>query len=142
MITNKTSIRKTIYIDEDTVKRCGILFGEADVDSFSQFVTKALNTYIDRLITENHSVFLTDEMKKTLQDEIRPIASRLSKGLYRYAIEIDMLSQILAYSSNLSSEIIDEIRKRAKRHVTVMRGKIDIQQLLNDDWIDNEVDEY
>lgn len=53
MNETNNAVRKTVYLDEELTKRCEILFGEADVSSFSQFVTKALETYIDRLICEN-----------------------------------------------------------------------------------------
>lgn len=48
MKETNNAVRKTVYLDEELTKRCEILFGEADVSSFSQFVTKALETYIDR----------------------------------------------------------------------------------------------
>ena len=48
MNETNNAVRKTVYLDEELTKRCEILFGEADVSSFSQFVTKALETYIDR----------------------------------------------------------------------------------------------
>lgn len=66
MNETNNAVRKTVYLDEELTKRCEILFGEADVSSFSQFVTKALETYIDRLICENHSPFLTEELSKAI----------------------------------------------------------------------------
>ena len=124
MNETNNAVRKTVYLDEELTKRCEILFGEADVSSFSQFVTKALETYIDRLICENHSPFITEELVKAIQDEVRPIASRMSKGLYRYAVILDMLCQIIAYQDTEWSNV-----RMAKT-----RGNINLKELLDDNW--------
>ena len=55
-----TPLRKTIYTDEETVKRCEILFGEAKVDSFSAFVAKALDSYIRQLASLEIALPLRD----------------------------------------------------------------------------------
>lgn len=35
------------------------------------------------LVTDQPHSFISEELAKTIRDEVRPIASRLSKGLYR-----------------------------------------------------------
>lgn len=133
MKETNNAVRKTVYLDEELTKRCEILFGEADVSSFSQFVTKALETYIDRLICENHSPFITKELTQAIKDEVRPMASRLSKGLYRYAIILDMLCQIVAYQdTDWSESELEYVRKQANVRVAKMRGDIDLKKLLDD----------
>lgn len=133
MKETNNAVRKTVYLDEELAKRCEILFGEADVTSFSQFVTKALETYIDRLICENHSPFITKELTQAIKDEVRPMASRLSKGLYRYAIILDMLCQIVAYQdTDWSESELEYVRKQANVRVAKMRGDIDLKKLLDD----------
>lgn len=133
MKETNNAVRKTVYLDEELTKRCEILFGEADVSSFSQFVTKALETYIDRLICENHSPFITKELTQAIKDEVRPMASRLSKGLYRYAIILDMLCQIVAYQdTDWSESELEYVRRQANVRVAKMRGDIDLKKLLDD----------
>lgn len=135
MNETNNAVRKTVYLDEELTKRCEILFGEADVSSFSQFVTKALETYIDRLICENHSPFITEELVKAIQDEVRPIASRMSKGLYRYAVIIDMLCQIIAYQdTEWSPHELEYVRKQANVRMAKTRGNINLKELLDDNW--------
>ena len=94
---HKNTLRTSIYTDEETLTRCRVLFGEAGVTSFSQFVKKAIDCYIERLVAENHSAFLAKEIRQAVRNELRPITARLSKGLYRYAVLLDMLCQIIAY---------------------------------------------
>ena len=48
----KQKLRTTIYIDEELVKRAEILFGEAKVNSFSAFASKAIEAYITKLVID------------------------------------------------------------------------------------------
>ena len=131
----KNPVRTTVYLDEEILRRCHILFGEAKVVSFSSFVRKALDCYIDYLVTDQPHSFISEELAKTIRDEVRPIASRLSKGLYRYAVLIDMLCQIIAYQdTEWSAEQLEYVRKFANARVAKSRGTIDLKTLLDDHW--------
>lgn len=142
MNENKNAVRKTVYMDEELERRCEILFGEAGAKSFSDFVSKALEFYIDNLITGAHGNLLTEELSQAIRDEVRPIASRLSKGLYRYAVMLDMLCQIIAYQdTHWTPDDLELLRRFANVRVAKMRGKIDLEALLNDNGFRNEREE-
>ena len=129
----KKPVRTTIYLDEETMRRCQALFEEAKTDTFSAFVRNALNCYIDYLVTDQPHSFISEELAKTIRDEVRPIASRVSKGLYRYAVLIDMLCQIIAYQdTEWSAQELEYVRKFANARVAKSRGMIDLKTLLDD----------
>ena len=135
-------IRKTISLDKELLSACEVLYGEAGVDNFTQFTVNALQIYTDSLLSQKQRPLLAREVRKALKDEVRSIASRLSKGLYRYAILLDMMCQIAAclnFSGDTS--ILEKFRKNANIRVAEMRGQIDIKSIIDDDWIDYMVDE-
>ena len=67
-----------------------------------------------------------------LADEVKPIAVRLSKALYRYAIELDMLTQVMAYAE-IPYDAMDEIRREANQRVARMRGAVDLNVLFQEE---------
>ena len=89
----KNTVRKTVSLDQELVDQCGMLFASAGADNFSQYVSMALEKYNDILISETQSSLLTNEMRGAIRKELGPITSRLSRGLYRYGVLIDMLCQ-------------------------------------------------
>ena len=128
-------IRKTISLDKELLSTCEALYGEAGVDNFTQFAASALQMYTEHLLGSKESPFLSREIRKTIKDEVRPIATRLSKGLYRYAVLLDMMCQIAAclnFSGDAS--ILEEFRKNANIRIAKMRGYIDIQSIVDDTW--------
>ena len=135
-------IRKTISLDKELLSTCEALYGEAGVDNFTQFTASALQMYTEYLLGKKESPFLSREIRKTIKDEVRPIATRLSKGLYRYAVLLDMMCQIAA-CLNFSGDdsILEEFRKKANIRVAKIRGYIDIQSIVDDTWIEYMQDE-
>ena len=135
-------IRKTVSLDKEMISICEALYGEAGVDNFTQFTINALQMYTEHLLGKKESAFLSREIRKTIKDEVRPIAARLSKGLYRYAILLDMMCQIAAclnFSGDAS--ILEEFRRNANIRVAKMRGQIDIQSIVDDTWTEYMRDE-
>ena len=81
MENKPTPKRVSIYTDEGLIQRASILYGEAGVENYSQFVRKATEAYIDRLILGSHGPELSEAIRKAVADEVRPIATRLAKAL-------------------------------------------------------------
>ena len=130
MSNAKEPIRKTIYIEEELVKKAGILFGVAEVDSFSAFVTKAIDSYITRLVADKSASYLTEEVRKVIKDELATIKSRLSRSLYKYAVELNMLAQAVAYQHEFSRWDIRDMRNEAQAYVAQTNGVIRVEDLL------------
>lgn len=142
MKEKREAIRKTISLDKDLLSTCEVLYSEAGVDNFTQFTVNALQMYTEYLLSQKQRPLLAREVRKALKDEVRPIASRLSKGLYRYAILLDMMCQIAACLNFAGdTSILEKFRKNANVRVAKMRGQIDIKSIIDDGWIDCMVDE-
>lgn len=136
--TPQEGIRKTIYIDEKLFKQAEMMYSMADVNSFSAFVAKAIENYIAQLMVKNHGSLLSEEITKAIDNALAPLDRRLSKALYRYAIELDMLSQFVGYQHDFSYEDITYIRKEARLRVAQMRGKIDVGELIGEPTEDDD----
>ena len=86
----------------------------------------------------SNNELLTEEIKKAIDDALAPIDRRLSKALYRYAEELDMLSQFVGFDNDFSWEQIEYIRKEAGRRIAQMRGKIDVGDIIGEMSTENE----
>jgi hypothetical protein len=139
----KNTVRKTVSLDQGLVDQCGMLFASAGADNFSEYVTMALKKYNDILISQTQSSLLTNEMRGAIRKELGPITSRLSKGLYRYGVLIDMLCQMLSYMQFAGGdEIMNQFHKRANARMGRTRGHIDLQGILDDTWEAYQQEDY
>ncbi len=134
-------LRTTIYIDEQLVNRSEILFGEAEVNSFSAFASKAIENYITKLVIDKNGDLLSGEIKKAIKNELSPIGTRVSKGLYRYAVEFDTLIQIIGELYEFNPKSLEGYRTKAEGHVYKLKGKIDYSALLGNQFAEEEENE-
>lgn len=133
MENNESGLRKTVLLDRELVSKCETMYGEANVTSFTQFVKQALELYIDYLISGNHGALLSKGIQDMIHSELSIINHRLSKSLYRYAIELDMLCQMLAsVVEEEPSYYLEQIRKEANARVAMMRGKVCLEEITED----------
>ncbi len=137
-------VRKTVYIDESLFNQAKALEYLAGVDSFSAFVSKALKQYISQLMLGIHAEALTKDIKKAIANALNPINVRLSKSLYRYAVQLDMLSQFVGYQNEFNWREIEAVRKEAQENVAKMRGQIDVGKIIGEMNPENaeDYDEY
>ena len=54
----------------------------------------------------------------------------ISKGLFRYAVELDMITRILAQRMHISNRELDEMRTEAINNVRRTRGKVHLDKIL------------
>ena len=55
---------------------------------------------------------------------------RISKGLFRYAVELELIMKILADEKHFSKERLEEMRKEAINNVRRTRGKVRLDDLF------------
>ena len=56
--------------------------------------------------------------------------TKISKGLFRYAVEVEMLIAILAGVFEVSKNELKDIRREAVNNVRRTRGKINLDDLI------------
>ena len=139
MDKKQTDIRKTVLLDEELVQQCERLYSVAGVNNFSQFVKQALSQYTEILVMGNYQDLLSKQVKKEIAAQLKPINSRLSMSLYRYAVELDMLCQLVGYAcTDFTEGELEYVRRAANVRVAKNRGYIDVPTLLQEEIEEDE----
>ena len=59
--------------------------------------------------------------------------TKISKGLFRYAVEVEMIIMILSNLTDIPEKILKEYRKEAVRNVRRTKGKLNLEELIQRD---------
>lgn len=54
----------------------------------------------------------------------------ISKGLFRYAVQLEMVMRVLAELSEYTPEQVEEMRREAIHNVRRTRGKVNLEDIL------------
>ncbi len=139
MEKTKKSARKTVNLDEELVRECMVLMESTGDQSFSEYVGKALRQYNTWVLTGKENTALTRQISAAIRNELRGIETRLSKGLYRYAVFLDVMGQVItACTGGFSEYEINRMYGAAKSRAAKTRGVVDLGVLTG--VMDHEVD--
>ncbi len=118
-----------ISLDDETLELCDE-YAEKTSRSRSDFISKAIREYISSLEVGKQKNIIA----KNLADEIvkgsEAGVTKISKGLFRYAVELEMVIMILSELTDIPLKVIAEYRKEAVRNVRRTRGKVNLDDLI------------
>ena len=122
--------RISLYLDKDTVKKADKMMKEHGYRSRNEFCTAALENFIaDELLQENVSA-LSDKLARAMAEMSEDNAKLISKGLFRYAVQLEMVMRMIATLSDISDEEVENMRREAINNVRRTRGKVNLKDII------------
>lgn len=122
--------RISLYIDKDLVKKADKIIKDYGFKSRNDFYSCAVENFIaDELLKENKSV-ISDKLSKAIADCSEDNAKAISKGLFRYAVQLEMVMRMIAEQFDYRKDEIEDMRKEAINNVRRTRGKINLIDII------------
>lgn len=123
-------VKKTsISLDEETFQLCEKYAAE-NSKSRSEFIATAIQKYVSDLEIGRQKNIIAKELADEIVKGSEAGVTKISKGLFRYAVEVEMIIMILSELADIPPEIMEEYRKEAIRNVRRTRGKINLDDLI------------
>lgn len=133
-------IRTGIYVSADVLAECDDYCSKNEI-SRSEMIEQALNLFLATRKIENKSEVLVPELAKCIAKASDEGITKISKGLFRYAVEVEMLIAILADTFDVSKNELKDIRREAVNNVRRTRGKINLDDLITRSYAEGITDE-
>ncbi len=118
-----------ISLDKETLQLCDKYAAEYS-RSRSEFIAAAIQKYVSDLELGKQKNIIAKELAVEIIKGSEAGVTKISKGLFRYAVEVEMIIMILSELANIPLEIMEEYRKEAIRNVRRTRGKINLDDLI------------
>jgi len=122
--------RISLYLDKSVVKKADKIIKEYGFSSRNEFYTKAVENFIaDEILQQNEDV-LADKIARAVAALSEDNAKAISKGLFRYAVQLEMVMRIIAQLSDFKDDEVEEMRREAINNVRRTRGKVQLADIL------------
>jgi len=128
-MTISEKLRSGIYISEDLLRECDEYLSKSG-GSRSELIESALRLYLATRKIKDKSEVLVPELAKCISAANDEGITKISKGLFRYAVEVEMLIALLAVTFDISKNELKAIRREAVNNVRRTRGKINLDDLI------------
>lgn len=118
-----------LSIDSDLLAECDE-WCEKNSISRSELIDQALKLFLATRTIKGKTDILVPELSKCIAKASDDGITKISKGLFRYAVEVEMLIEILSESFDVTEDELYEIRRRAVNNVRRTRGRIKLDDLI------------
>ena len=118
-----------ISLDKETLQLCD-KYSAKHSRSRSEFIAAAIQKYVSDLDFGKKKNIIAKELAEEIVKGSEASVTKISKGLFRYAVEVEIIIMILSELADIPPEVMEEYRKEAIRNVRRTRGKINLDYLI------------
>ena len=116
-------------MDKGLVKRADRFAKEQGFSSRNELFSRAVeNLMADNALQDND--ILGDKLAAAVLKLSEDNAKTISKGLFRYAVQLEIVMRVLAELSEYTPEQVEEMRREAINNVRRTRGKVKLEDIL------------
>ena len=120
-----------MYLDKKTVKTVDTFIKKHGFHSRNEFFEKAAENLIADEAIKSSGDVMSEKLAKAVENVSEDNAKAISKGLFRYAVQLEMLMRIIAKTNHFTDDELEDMRKEAVNNVRRTRGKVRFEEILD-----------
>ena len=120
----------TIRLSDETLKKCNEGMDITNCKVRNEFIEKAIEFYSGYVSAEVHSEFLSDVIVESMEGIIKALENRFGRLLFKIAVEMAKLEQMLASINEMDDETIERLHKRCVDEVKKINGIIKMEDAV------------
>lgn len=129
--------RVSLYLDKKTVKTVDTFIKNHGFHSRNEFFEKAAENLIADEAIKSSGDVMSQKLAKAIEAASENSAKAISKGLFRYAVQLEMMMRYIAQMHEFTDDELDEMRREAINNVRRTRGKIKLDDIAKG-WYNKE----
>ena len=129
--------RVSLYIDKETVKTVDVFIKKQGYHSRNEFFEKAAKNLIADSALNFGEDIMSDKLAKAIENVSEENAKAISKGLFHYAVQLEMMMRVIAKTNHFTDDDLEDMRREAVNNVRRTRGKIKLEDIANG-WYNGE----
>ena len=119
----------TIRMDGETEQEIREKMDDAHVRSLNAFVLKAIDFYLGYLRQGKNLNYISPILASSIKSEIKNTEHNLSEMVYKMAVQITMLTQVVADDHEFRSEYLEELYRWSAEKVAATNGIISLEDM-------------
>ena len=129
--------RVSLYLDKEIMKTVDVFIKKHGYHSRNEFFEKAAKNQIADSALNFGEDIMSDQLAKAIETVSEENAKAISKGLFRYAVQLEMMMRVIAKTNHFTDEELEDMRREAVNNVRRTRGKIKLEDIANG-WYNGE----
>lgn len=124
--------RISLFIEPDLVKRIDDSLNRTDVSSRNEFIVEAVKFYLGYLSAEEDATYLVRSIDKSIGSAVKSMEDRTAKLIFKLAVEMSMMMNILAANLEIDEEVIRKLRIKCVKDLNKTINNLNLEKIQND----------
>ena len=129
--------RVSLYLDKQTVKTVDMFIEKHGLHSRNEFFERAAENLIADEAIKTGGDVMSEKLAKAVENVSEDNAKAISKGLFRYAVQLEMLMRVIAKTNHFTDDELEDMRREAINNVRRTRGRIKLEDIAKG-WYNEE----
>lgn len=129
-MSNDNKQRVALYLDKKLVRNADIIKTKYEYKSRNDFYAKAVETFIANEIVGNNDNAICEMLSKAIEKSSEKSKGAIAQGLFRYAVQLEMMMRMYAEDTSHSPKEIRAIEREAINNVQRKRGKVNLEEII------------
>lgn len=123
--------RISLYLDKKLVEKADAAKRKFKYSSRNEFFSAMIESFIADQMLKDNSTILSEKLSREVAKLSEDNAKAISKGLFRYAVELEMVMRMIAENFEIDEWKIEDMRHEAINNVRRTRGKVHLNEIIN-----------
>ena len=123
----ENKVKFALWAYPETLKNVEVHYKNDNCRSQSEFIEKAIKFYIDYLSEEDNINYLSPMITETVKAQIKGTEQRLSRLLFKVAVELGKLSHMTAAVNEVDDDTLNSLHAMCVNEVRKINGIIDYE---------------
>ncbi len=122
--------RSAIWLYPSTYEKIDKNLENGNSDNRSQFIENAVDFYAGFLNTNNATTYLAEIIQGAIKGTLLSSENRTANNLFRLAVEVAVMTNIMAYGLEISDEQLKQTRARCIEEIKRNRGRVALEDAI------------
>ena len=123
--------RVSLYIDAEILEKIDSCMKKSKSRSRNEFLIEAAQFYMGYLNKENDARFLTGSIDLSISNSVTKMEDRMAKVLFKLAVEMSMMMNLLAANLELKNETMSSLRRQCIDELKKSSGYLSFEKTMN-----------
>ena len=119
----------TVRMDDKIREEIEEKMDDAHVRSLNAFVLKAIDFYLGYLRQGKNLNYISPILASSIKGEMKGFEGNISEMVYKMAVQLSMLTQIVADQNDFTPEYLEELHKWCAEKVASTNGIISLEDM-------------
>ncbi|MFI3326797.1 MAG: hypothetical protein R3Y35_11590 [Clostridia bacterium] len=130
MDENEYKKRSAIWLYPQTFKNVDDNLSKDNCKNRSEFIEKAIDFYIGYINSTNSTNYLSDILVDSVKGVIKSNDNRMANNIFRLAVEVSVMMNIMAFGLEISEEQLRTTRARCIEEIKRNRGRVALEDAI------------